>query len=126
MTRILIADDHDVVRSGLRSILETHPNWQVVAEAADGKEAILKAIETKPHVAVIDYMLPIVNGVEVSIEGNDIMQLTLTDGNPNGGGTLDTLAISIQRSKGGLWYSSGWDGTKTVEKPIADGVLSVH
>ena len=54
MTRILIADDHDVVRSGLRTILEAHPNWEVVAEAADGKEAIHKAIGTKPDVAVID------------------------------------------------------------------------
>ena len=66
MTRILIADDHDVVRSGLRTILEAQPNWEVVAEAADGKEAILKAIETKPDVAVIDYSLPLINGIEVT------------------------------------------------------------
>ena len=63
MTRILIADDHDVVRTGLRSILEAHPNWEVVAEASDGKEAVLKAIETKPDVAVLDYSLPLMNGV---------------------------------------------------------------
>src|SRR6187402_2892517 len=66
VTRILIADDHDVVRSGLRTILEAQPNWEVVAEAADGKEAILKAIETKPDVAVIDYSLPLINGIEVT------------------------------------------------------------
>ena len=66
MTRILIADDHDIVRSGLRAILETHPNWEVVAEAADGKEAVLKAIEVKPDVAVLDYSLPLVNGVEAT------------------------------------------------------------
>jgi DNA-binding NarL/FixJ family response regulator len=66
VTRILIADDHDVVRSGLRSTLETHPNWEVVAEASDGKEAILKAIEAKPDVAVLDYSLPLVNGVEAT------------------------------------------------------------
>jgi len=66
VTRILIADDHDVVRSGLRTILETQPNWEVVGEAADGKEAILKAIETKPDVAVLDYSLPLVNGTEVT------------------------------------------------------------
>ena len=66
MTRILIADDHDVVRSGLRAILEEHPNWEVVAEASDGKEAILKAIEAKPDVAVLDYSLPLVNGVEAT------------------------------------------------------------
>jgi DNA-binding NarL/FixJ family response regulator len=66
VTRILIADDHAVVRSGLRAILEAHPNWEVVAEASDGKEAISKAIEAEPDVAVIDYSLPIVNGIEVT------------------------------------------------------------
>ena len=66
MTRILIADDHEVVRSGLRSILETRPDWKVVAEAADGKEAIVKAVETKPDVAVVDYSLPLINGIEVT------------------------------------------------------------
>jgi DNA-binding NarL/FixJ family response regulator len=66
MTRILIADDHQVVRSGLREILEAQTNWKVVAEAADGKEAILKAIETTPDVAVLDYSLPLVNGIEAT------------------------------------------------------------
>jgi YesN/AraC family two-component response regulator len=55
MIRILIADDHHVVRSGLRNILETQSNWQVVAEASDGKEAVEKAAETKPDIAIIDY-----------------------------------------------------------------------
>jgi DNA-binding NarL/FixJ family response regulator len=66
VTRILIADDHEVVRSGLRAILEAQPNWEVVAEAADGKQAILQAIELKPDVAVLDYSLPLVNGIEVT------------------------------------------------------------
>ena len=66
MTRILIADDHEVVRSGLRAILEAHEGWEVVAEACDGKEAISKAVETKPDVAIIDYSLPMMNGVEAT------------------------------------------------------------
>jgi len=66
MIRILIADDHDVVRSGLRHVIEAQTNWQVVAEAGDGKEAVQKALETKPDVAVIDYSLPLINGVEVT------------------------------------------------------------
>ena len=66
MTRILIADDHEVVRSGLRSILETHPDWEVVAEAADRKEAIAKAVETKPNVAVVDYSVPLITGIGVT------------------------------------------------------------
>ena len=48
MTRVLIADDHEVVRDGVRGFLERHTNYVVVAEAADGEEAIAKAIETEP------------------------------------------------------------------------------
>jgi DNA-binding NarL/FixJ family response regulator len=66
VTRILIADDHEVVRSGLRAILETHNEWEVVAEAPDGKLAISMAVETKPDVAIIDYALPLINGIEVT------------------------------------------------------------
>ena len=66
MIRILIADDHDVVRSGLRHIVEAQPNWQIVAEAGDGKEAVQKALETKPDVAVIAYSLPLINGVDAT------------------------------------------------------------
>jgi DNA-binding NarL/FixJ family response regulator len=66
MLRILIADDHEVVRSGLRAILETRAGWQVVADAKDGKEAISKSIATTPDVAIVDYSLPIMNGVEVT------------------------------------------------------------
>jgi len=62
----------------------------------------------------------LVNGVEVSIEGNDIMQLNLTDVSPTSG-VGDTLSVSVQRSKGGLWFSSNWDGAKTVEKTILPG-----
>jgi len=66
MTRILIADDHDVVRRGLRAILESRPGWIVVAEASDGKQAIDQALQTKPDVAIIDYGLPLLNGSEVT------------------------------------------------------------
>ena len=66
MTRILIADNHAVVRSGVRSIIESHAGWSVVAEAADGKEAIDKAIATKPDVAILAVALPLINGIEVT------------------------------------------------------------
>jgi DNA-binding NarL/FixJ family response regulator len=66
MTRILIADDHEVIRSGLRRVLEAQPGWEVVAEASDGKDAIRKAALTKPDVAVLDCMMPLVNGVEAT------------------------------------------------------------
>jgi DNA-binding NarL/FixJ family response regulator len=66
VTRILIADDHEVVRSGLRAILETHDDWEVVGEAADGRDAIAMAVETRPDIAIVDYALPLINGIEVT------------------------------------------------------------
>lgn len=66
MTRILIADDHHIVRSGLRAILEQHEGWEVVAEAQDGRGAIEKAIESRPDVAIVDYSLPGFNGIEAT------------------------------------------------------------
>jgi DNA-binding NarL/FixJ family response regulator len=66
VTRILIADDHEVVRAGLRATLESHDGWQVVAEATNGKDAVVKAIGTEPDIVVIDYSLPIINGVEAT------------------------------------------------------------
>ena len=64
--RILIADDHDVVRAGLRRLLEARSNWTVIAEAADGRKAISQAIAHKPDVAIIDYSMPLINGIEVA------------------------------------------------------------
>jgi len=66
LLRILIADDHVVVRVGLRHIVEAHPGWQVVAEAENGKQAVALAFETKPDVAIVDYSLPLLNGLEVT------------------------------------------------------------
>src|SRR5215208_5314506 len=66
MTRILIADDHDVVRAGLRTILQSQAGWEVVAEASDGKEAVELALATRPDVAVLDFGLPTLNGVEAT------------------------------------------------------------
>jgi DNA-binding NarL/FixJ family response regulator len=63
MTRILIADDHAVVRTGVRRIIEYQPGWSVVAEATNGKDAIAQAIITKPDVAILDYRPPLINGI---------------------------------------------------------------
>jgi DNA-binding NarL/FixJ family response regulator len=64
--RILIADDHEVVRSGLRSILESHEGWDVVGEAENGRDAINLILDKAPDVAIVDYSLPLINGVEVT------------------------------------------------------------
>jgi DNA-binding NarL/FixJ family response regulator len=68
MIRILIADDHDVVRSGLHAILSSQPGWEVIAEAEDGKRAVELAAQTQPNVAILDYQLPIINGVDATRE----------------------------------------------------------
>ncbi|EIM30240.1 response regulator [Microvirga lotononidis] len=68
MLRLLIADDHDVVRSGLHAILSSQPGWEVVAEAEDGKRAVELAAETQPTVAILDYQLPFMNGIDATHE----------------------------------------------------------
>lgn len=66
MLRVLIADDHAVVRAGVKGLIESRLNWNVVAEAVDGREAIALARDQKPDVSVIDYSMPIMGGVEVT------------------------------------------------------------
>jgi len=66
--RILLADDHVMVREGTRRILEKEPDLEVVAEAGDGAEAILMAQREKPDIAVIDISMPIKNGIEATKE----------------------------------------------------------
>jgi DNA-binding NarL/FixJ family response regulator len=68
MTRILVADDHEVVRSGLRTILEKQPGFEVVGEAANGQEAVEAAVALRPDVVVLDYAMPVQNGVEATRE----------------------------------------------------------
>ena len=64
--RILIADDHEKVRLGLRSLLSLRPDWDVCGEAVDGRDAVQKARELKPQVAVLDISMPHLNGLEAA------------------------------------------------------------
>jgi len=64
--RILLADDHTIVRHGLRKILEEHRDWQVVAEAGDGREAVRLAGDLDPDVAILDIGMPLLNGIEAT------------------------------------------------------------
>jgi two-component system response regulator NreC len=64
--RVLLADDHAIVRRGLRSLLETAPHISVVAEARDGHEAVRLAEEHHPDVAILDIGMPLMNGIEVA------------------------------------------------------------
>ena len=65
-TRVLVADDHGVVRKGLRFLLQTDPAIEVVGEAADGREAVRMAEDLSPHVVVMDVTMPHLNGIEAA------------------------------------------------------------
>jgi len=64
--RILVADDHDLMRRGLKSILESHPGWEICAEANTGKDAVTKAGQLKPNVAILDISMPEIDGLEAA------------------------------------------------------------
>ena len=64
--RIILGDDHTIVRHGLRKILEARHDWEVVAEAGDGRDAVRKILEHEPDVAVLDIGMPLLNGIEAT------------------------------------------------------------
>jgi DNA-binding NarL/FixJ family response regulator len=66
MLRILLADDHEIVRRGLKELLEEQAGWTVCAEAANGREAVELAVQSRPHVAILDFSMPELNGLEAT------------------------------------------------------------
>jgi DNA-binding NarL/FixJ family response regulator len=68
VTRILIADDHAIVRSGLKKVLDAKPDLEVVAEAEDGREAVKKALAEDVHLAILDVSMPHMTGIQAAAE----------------------------------------------------------
>src|SRR6478736_8271782 len=66
--RVLVADDHEVMRLGIRNLLEVHPGWSVCAEASNGQEAVEKTLQFHPDVVVMDLTMPVMNGLEAARE----------------------------------------------------------
>lgn len=64
--RILLGDDHTLVRQGLRKILEEHPEWTVIAEASNGRDVVRHTLELEPDVVVLDIGMPLLNGIEAT------------------------------------------------------------
>ncbi len=64
--RILVADDHEVVRRGVRVLLEAHPGWQICDEAVEGRDAVEKAGRLRPEVVILDIGMPLLNGLEAA------------------------------------------------------------
>ena len=68
VTRILVADDHPIVRSGLKKVLDAQPDMEVVAEAEDGAEAVKKALAEDVHLAILDVSMPKTTGIQAAEE----------------------------------------------------------
>jgi DNA-binding NarL/FixJ family response regulator len=96
LLRLVVADDHEIVRRGLRNLLDAHVGWKVVAEATTGTEAVTKVCELKPDVAILDISMPSLNGLEAARQINEsgsktrILILTIYDSDPLIKGMLDT------------------------------------
>ncbi|MGH9444417.1 MAG: response regulator [Terriglobia bacterium] len=84
-TRILLVDDHELVRKGLRTLLEANPRYQVCGEASDGRQAVEKAHQLRPDIVVMDVCMPELNGLEAAREikkaltQTEVLALTITD-----------------------------------------------
>jgi DNA-binding NarL/FixJ family response regulator len=97
-TRILLADDHEIIREGLRSVLETRKDWEIVGEATNGREAVKKVAELKPDVVVMDISMPELNGLEAvrqivkQVPRTEVLVLTMHDSEDLVRGVLDAGA----------------------------------
>jgi DNA-binding NarL/FixJ family response regulator len=83
--RVLIADDNALLRQGIRSLFEARLEWQVVGEAANGREAVEKAMQLRPDIALMDISMPELNGIEAtrqivkSVPGTEVLILTMDE-----------------------------------------------
>jgi DNA-binding NarL/FixJ family response regulator len=83
--RILVADDHEIVRRGLVSLLKSHAGWDVCGEARDGREAVDKAKALRPDIIILDIGMPNLNGLEATRQmlqhnrQSKVLILTITD-----------------------------------------------
>jgi DNA-binding NarL/FixJ family response regulator len=83
--RILLADDHELVRKGLRATIESHHGWEICGEARTGREAVVKARELRPDIVVMDFAMPDLNGMEAtrqiraSLPRTEVLILTMHD-----------------------------------------------
>lgn len=119
--RILIADDHGLVRRGARALLQARHGWRVVSEAANGREAVEKATKLKPDVAIVDISMPELDGIEVvrqireAVPDTKVLVLTMHESDQMVRRALDAGA------RGYLLKSDLTDCLAKAVKAIADG-----
>jgi DNA-binding NarL/FixJ family response regulator len=68
VSKILIADDRQLMRSALKTIFAMRPNWEICGEATDGREAVTKVSEMQPHLILMDFKMPLANGIQAARE----------------------------------------------------------
>jgi DNA-binding NarL/FixJ family response regulator len=117
--KLLLADDHEILRAGLRALVERSPNFTVVGEAADGRTAVALATEVQPDVVVMDVVMPLLNGVDATrqIVGQhpEIRVICLT-------GRSDERVIDSALAAG----ASGFVRKESAFEELADAVTAVR
>jgi len=117
--RVVIADDHAVLRAGLRMLINTQPDMVVVAEAGDGLEAVRQATETKPDVVVMDITMPAMGGIQAieqirqALQQTQILVLTMHD---------DTAYLRSALAAG----ASGYVVKKSADSELISAITAVH
>jgi two-component system, NarL family, response regulator NreC len=116
---VLLADDHAVLRAGLRMLINTQPDMAVIAEAADGGEAVRRAIETKPDVVVMDITMPAMGGIQAieqirqAVPETQVLVLTMHD---------DTGYLRSALAAG----ASGYVVKKSADSELISAINAVH
>ncbi len=116
---ILLADDHAVLRAGLRMLINTQPDMVVIAEAADGNEAVRRATETKPDVVVMDITMPAMGGIQAieqirrALPETQVLVLTMHD---------DTGYLRSALAAG----ASGYVVKKSADSELISAINAVH
>lgn len=116
MLRIIIADDHEMVRRGVRDVIEAHPDWEVCGEAADGQAAVELALREHPDIAIVDISMPGLNGLAVtrqlqaSCPGTSVLIFTFHD---------DEETVHAGMAAGARGYLLKTDSTQNLEAAIS-------
>lgn len=117
--RILIADDHDAMAEGLRNVIETQTDMQVIARVANGSEAVRCAIEASPDVVIMDYAMPVMNGTEAT--------RMIRDRSPNIGivmlSTYSNTGYVLRALRAG---AAGYIVKKSAQGEVVDAIREVN
>ena len=126
--KILIADDHEIVRQGIRRVLEVKPEWEICGEASNGQEAVRMAQELSPDIIIMDVTMPVMSGFEAADEisrlplGSRVLFFTMHDSGSMAGSVRKSgargyvvksraaqdLVQALERLlKGGTFFDSG-------------------